>query len=778
MTVSGIGFTGASEVEMIYDGTAVGSASCGGLLPQCTIVTDNEITFTTPGVVGTLGVGATLPDGGVVNVVVLVGGYESSGACALDNVPGSPACNQFVYVPNAPTCYSVSASGFGESFPSTELSIESQGTSASFTVSGSIDIYGPAQVCWSTSAPLDLDSYVVTGTGTIHADIELTMQATGSISTDGETKCNDDTSPPTCQAILFSVPILGPLSLSPVFTYSASASVSITLTADYDAEINLGNMQFSYSQTTQSYQLTQSPAITYQCTSPPASATGTQDTDCFTISQMITFSGSLDVGVGVEIGLTVPDVLDLGVGPAVTLDLTGGVSSGGTAYWALTGGLEIDATASIGPEDAGLSVSATLSLFSWPLLSSSLSFSSDSPVNLLVTSPSGQLAGYTSNGSQIDEIPGAVLAGPCSSQTNEVVKVTIPNPVPGIYSVQAFPSCASTNGSAYNVSVIDSTGSQVFSAVAYEGESFQTIVTTLTTVTLSCTPTHPVVMMSVICEVTVKGSLPTGTVTWSSSDPGKFSTTACKLSRHKTYSSCAVRFTPLSVGSGSVVLTASYGGNSKNPATSGVYDLAVTARTTKTTVSCKPTSTPAGSSTPITCTVKVTGYYPTGNVTWSQSGTGSVTYASSTCSLSEVSSFTSSCFVSLTGSVPGKLTVNATYDGDANNTVSWKTHKLEIGKEVPTVTISCNSPPSLGVQVSCTATVTGYSPTGTVTWQRISGAGHLVFSSATCILSAGTCSVNVTGTRVGPLVLRTIYRGDEDNLPGFGVVDLVVTETP
>ena len=77
-----------------------------------------------------------------------------------------------------------------------------------------------------------------------------------------------------------------------------------------------------------------------------------------------------------------------------------------------------------------------------------------------------------------------------------------------------------------------------------------------------------------------------------------------------------------------------------------------------------------------TCTATVTGYYPTGNVTFSQTGTGSVTFSSPTCTLDT----SGTCSVSVTGAKAGPVTITATYGGDVNNIGSADSHKLAVHK--------------------------------------------------------------------------------------------------
>jgi len=191
------------------------------------------------------------------------------------------------------------------------------------------------------------------------------------------------------------------------------------------------------------------------------------------------------------------------------------------------------------------------------------------------------------------------------------------------------------------------------------------------TFTISCGHASVVVGATVTCKATVQGSssAPTGSVTWSSGGSGTFSTTSCTLLKHKTSGACSVKYTPTAAGS--VVFTASYAGDSKNFPSAGTYSLAVTMKATKTSVFCTPTSAVAGST--ITCIAKLTGYSPTGTVTWSQSGAGSVSFDSVTCSLSQ-----GTCSLTMTAATSGHITIAATYAGDLNNQGSSKTAKLTI----------------------------------------------------------------------------------------------------
>ena len=353
-----------------------------------------------------------------------------------------------------------------------------------------------------------------------------------------------------------------------------------------------------------------------------------------------------------------------------------------------------------------------------------------------------------------------------------------------------------TNGVVSNSApqVLNAAGSYSFNAV-YSGdlnnngatsgcEPLTVIGLAATTLTLSCSPTSESIGTAATCKATVhsSGSTPTGTVTWSTGSSGTFSSSTCRLSsywfysivHHGFYSTCSVKFTPTAPGS-PAALVANYGGDSQNSISTGTYNLGVKIRTTTTTVSCAPRSAVAGSTTVITCVVKVKGYSVTGIVTWSQSGVGFVLLSQSTCTIS-----TGSCSVTLTGVTTGTVTLNAAYGGDSNNQGSSRTTKISVGKAATVTMVSC-TPSSLGLGsvVTCTATVSGIysSHTGTVTWSKVSGSGRIVFSSMTCLLSSGSCPVTITTTAAGSVKIKAAYGGDSNNLKSSGTLAIKASPT-
>ena len=294
-----------------------------------------------------------------------------------------------------------------------------------------------------------------------------------------------------------------------------------------------------------------------------------------------------------------------------------------------------------------------------------------------------------------------------------------------------------------------------------------------TELSVSCGRTTLGVGVTDACTVDVQTVDPdmTGTVTWSASGPGTFSSTSCQLSSppspvitvSETYyqGNCAVKFTPTAVGA-SVTITAAYGGDVADAPSQSTARLTVTLRTSTEALVCTPKSVAAKSPTTVTCTATVSGYLPTGNVTWTQSGSGSVAFTSGTCSLSS-----GSCSVALEGMDAGSVKVSAVYGGDSDNGGSSRAAAVVVAKAPTSVSVSC-TPTSLdtGSAITCTATVSGsFTPhTGYIVWTKQSGKGRIKFSSETCVLSSGACQVNVVVTAPGSFTVKATYSGDQNDV--------------
>ncbi len=126
---------------------------------------------------------------------------------------------------------------------------------------------------------------------------------------------------------------------------------------------------------------------------------------------------------------------------------------------------------------------------------SPIQISAESPVNLLVTAPNGEQAGFESDGSAVNGITGATLVGPCSPTSDQTVSITIPDPMPGQYQITSFPSCASSGGTPYTINVEGATGIESQSFTATLGGNPTTLYAVLSSdgsITLLVSPSSPV----------------------------------------------------------------------------------------------------------------------------------------------------------------------------------------------------------------------------------------------------------------------------------------------
>ena len=99
---------------------------------------------------------------------------------------------------------------------------------------------------------------------------------------------------------------------------------------------------------------------------------------------------------------------------------------------------------------------------------------------------------------------------------------------------------------------------------------------TATSTSVSCSPSSLDVGSLTTCTAKVAGSSPSGTIAWSSTGPGTFSSGTCTLSS----GSCSVGFTPSSPGAPTI--SASYSGDPNNSPSSGSFSLIVIEVTTTT----------------------------------------------------------------------------------------------------------------------------------------------------------------------------------------------------
>jgi len=292
-----------------------------------------------------------------------------------------------------------------------------------------------------------------------------------------------------------------------------------------------------------------------------------------------------------------------------------------------------------------------------------------------------------------------------------------------------------------------------------------------TIVTVGCNPSPAIVGSPSVCQADVAAiDVPSGMITWSSNGTGKFSRTSCWISE----GSCSTKYTPGPLPTASLTLKASYSHDSYNGGSFGTYSLTVAQKPTETSVLCAKAVAKEGVSQTFECTAAVSGYSPSGGVRWSQSGGGLVSFASQSCVLSR-----GRCSVVVTGTAAGAVKVGASYSGDESNLMSSGSSSLTVGLAKPSLSLNCGTQASVGRETSCTAGLRGY--LGNVTgeelkWLQTSGAGEISFGNQTCALSRqGTCTVTISGTKTGQVVIEGTFAGDANNAQASRKAILKVT---
>jgi large repetitive protein len=289
-----------------------------------------------------------------------------------------------------------------------------------------------------------------------------------------------------------------------------------------------------------------------------------------------------------------------------------------------------------------------------------------------------------------------------------------------------------------------------------------------TSTSVSCTSPVSVNQAS-SCTVTVTDTqsagtktAPDGSVSFTNTGSGSFSSPSCTLV-HATSSTstCSVNYTPSARGTGSHTVKASYTANDDvhaNSADNTGSAITVNLRTTSTSLSCTPSGVVVNQAT--TCTASVTdtagsgATTPAGTVTFSSNSTHG-SFNSTSCPL-----VAGSCSVTYTPSAKdgGTHTITASYSpsGSSNDVHAGSTSSgfgVSVSLRSTSTSVSC-LPSSVVVNqtTTCTATVTdtagpgATTPAGTVSF---SSDGPGSFSSSSCPLVAGTCSVTYTPSAQG-----------------------------
>jgi hypothetical protein len=220
-----------------------------------------------------------------------------------------------------------------------------------------------------------------------------------------------------------------------------------------------------------------------------------------------------------------------------------------------------------------------------------------------------------------------------------------------------------------------------------------------TAASISCTPSPVTVGDTTNCTATIAASdasagPPTGSVSFTTNGPGKFSVTGCTLPAGSgTTAACKFTYTPSAIGPGTHQLTAGYSGDGAHAASQGSDPLGVAEDSTNTAVRCSPLSVAVGKTTKCIATVtdaRGGGLPPTGRVTGRSTGAGTF----STCTLATLGPAEAHCTFTYRPASAGTPSphVTVTYPGDDNHFASSAHALLKVpASGSPAVTVKALS---------------------------------------------------------------------------------------
>lgn len=277
-----------------------------------------------------------------------------------------------------------------------------------------------------------------------------------------------------------------------------------------------------------------------------------------------------------------------------------------------------------------------------------------------------------------------------------------------------------------------------------------------TNTSVVCTPTTVVVDFTTSCTATVtEGNGNFGTDTFTFTQTGGSGTVqggvTCTIPGGGD--SCVGTIEADSAGTASI--QASFSGDSDNAVSTGESGLINLVLPPTLTASCATVLVGAQT----TCIATLTGGdSPTGTVTFTQNGGPDiVSLPSPTCTLaSQV------CSIPVQTTGAGTATFQAVYSGDSNNPPVTQPNgiALTVSRQTSVTMASCTTQTIvIGQPTTCTATITGYMPTGTITW-TYSGTGTI--EPNVCNVPPASCQVSFAPSLSG--TLTATYSGDLNNV--------------
>ena len=329
------------------------------------------------------------------------------------------------------------------------------------------------------------------------------------------------------------------------------------------------------------------------------------------------------------------------------------------------------------------------------------------------------------------------------------------------------PACPAPDGSGLISVRCNCTTSLCGAGILDAGAALASIAGTPTTTTLATSGSPANAGNTVTFTATVNGNLPTGTVGFTDNGATISGCGAVALSGGGNSPTAQCATSTLTAGSHNIVAT--YAGSPPNAgSTSSTLVQVIKAVTTTALAS---SLNPSGQGSSVTFTATVTGSAPTGTVSFTDNGNP----LCSSVALTGVSNSRTAVCTTTSLSV-GSHPIVATYGGDASNLGSTSNTVSQVVNPVSATTTqvaTSGSPSNQGTSVTFTATVTGSTPTGSVSFTNngaalcsnvaLSGSGNQ--KTAQCATSTLTAGAHTIGAS---------YAGDGLNAGSSGSVQQVV----
>ena len=319
----------------------------------------------------------------------------------------------------------------------------------------------------------------------------------------------------------------------------------------------------------------------------------------------------------------------------------------------------------------------------------------------------------------------------------------------------------------YTCSIFATTASTYTATAAYNGDSSYSSLPATTAISIVVNPVTPNITLTTPAVTPVLGGIitytatiigvanaavPTGAVTWGVTRDG--TTIACDSNTdliagslsNQTIFTCTAN----AAQAGSYVATVTYLGDSNYTALASVTSSPVAIAKVPTTISLAGSGGGALNST-LTFTATVTGTVgsaaPSGNMTWTQTGTSLVAPCASTAPSGHVGVVTT-YICTITASSYGTYVVIGHYLGDVNYIPgNSNSATINISTLQPTISISASTPTALGGTTTLTSFVSAPSgssffPTGTMSWT----VADPTLSTTTCTPITATADVSAFAT--------------------------------